>query len=54
MVVRHHKIDFASGALVFPGGSVEPDDWAIAADGSGGAATRSRRARARDARRGGA
>ena len=23
MVVRHHAIDFASGALVFPGGRVE-------------------------------
>ncbi|HIL84560.1 MAG TPA: NUDIX hydrolase, partial [Pseudomonadales bacterium] len=22
MVVRHHQIDFASGALVFPGGKV--------------------------------
>ncbi len=32
MVVRHHKIDFASGALVFPGGSVDADDYAIAAD----------------------
>lgn len=32
MVVRHHKIDFASGALVFPGGSVDPGDYAIAAD----------------------
>ncbi len=32
MVVRHHQIDFASGALVFPGGSIEPDDHAIAAD----------------------
>lgn len=32
MVVRHHKIDFASGALVFPGGSVDPEDYAIAAD----------------------
>jgi 8-oxo-dGTP pyrophosphatase MutT (NUDIX family) len=32
MVVRHHKIDFASGALVFPGGSVDPGDFAIAAD----------------------
>jgi 8-oxo-dGTP pyrophosphatase MutT (NUDIX family) len=30
MVVRHHKIDFASGALVFPGGSVDPGDRAIA------------------------
>ena len=26
MVVRHHKIDFASGALVFPGGKVDPQD----------------------------
>ena len=32
MVVRHHQIDFASGALVFPGGSLEPGDRAIAAD----------------------
>ena len=34
MVVRHHKIDFASGALVFPGGKVDPDDFVIAADDS--------------------
>ena len=27
MVVRHHKIDFASGALVFPGGKLEEEDW---------------------------
>lgn len=26
MVVRHHKIDFASGALVFPGGSLDASD----------------------------
>lgn len=26
MVVRHHQIDFASGALVFPGGSLDPTD----------------------------
>lgn len=26
MVVRHHQIDFASGALVFPGGKVDPAD----------------------------
>ena len=26
MVVRHPKIDFASGALVFPGGRVDPED----------------------------
>jgi 8-oxo-dGTP pyrophosphatase MutT (NUDIX family) len=32
MVKRHHEIDFASGALVFPGGSVEDGDHAIAAN----------------------
>lgn len=32
MVVRHHQIDFASGALVFPGGSVEPGDRDLADD----------------------
>ena len=26
MVLRHHQIDFASGALVFPGGKVDPQD----------------------------
>jgi len=26
MVVRHHEIDFASGALVYPGGKVDPQD----------------------------
>ncbi len=31
MVVRHHAIDFASGALVFPGGRVEDSDHAHAA-----------------------
>ena len=31
MVVRHHAIDFASGALVFPGGRVEDSDHAFAA-----------------------
>ena len=36
MVVRHHQIDFASGALVFPGGRVEPGDYAIAASPRGG------------------
>lgn len=30
MVVRHHEIDFASGALVFPGGRVDTGDHAIA------------------------
>ena len=27
MVVRNHQIDFASGALVFPGGKVDKDDY---------------------------
>ena len=26
MVVRHHQIEFAAGALVFPGGQVDGDD----------------------------
>jgi 8-oxo-dGTP pyrophosphatase MutT (NUDIX family) len=30
MVVRHRQIEFASGALVFPGGRVDPGDRAIA------------------------
>jgi 8-oxo-dGTP pyrophosphatase MutT (NUDIX family) len=30
MVVRHHAIDFAAGALVFPGGRVEDSDHALA------------------------
>lgn len=30
MVVRHHQIDFASGALVFPGGSIDPGDADVA------------------------
>ena len=29
MVVRHRQIDFASGALVFPGGSLEPGDYRL-------------------------
>lgn len=29
MVVRHHQIDFASGALVFPGGSIDADDHEV-------------------------
>jgi len=32
MMVRHHAIDFASGALVFPGGRVEEADFALAAN----------------------
>ena len=31
MVVRHHQIDFASGALVFPGGRMEAEDLELAA-----------------------
>jgi 8-oxo-dGTP pyrophosphatase MutT (NUDIX family) len=31
MMVRHYEIDFNSGALVFPGGSVDPGDHDIAA-----------------------
>src|SRR5215217_5934564 len=30
MMVRHYQIEFASGALVFPGGSVDPGDREIA------------------------
>jgi 8-oxo-dGTP pyrophosphatase MutT (NUDIX family) len=29
MMVRHHEIEFSSGALVFPGGSVDPADREI-------------------------
>lgn len=29
MVVRHHQIDFASGALVFPGGKVDDGDFNV-------------------------
>ncbi len=32
MVVRNYAIDFASGALVFPGGRVDPADHGLAAD----------------------
>jgi 8-oxo-dGTP pyrophosphatase MutT (NUDIX family) len=31
MVVRHHQIDFASGALVFPGGKIDKGDSEAAA-----------------------
>jgi 8-oxo-dGTP pyrophosphatase MutT (NUDIX family) len=34
MMVRHHQIEFNSGALVFPGGSVDKNDREIAADPS--------------------
>jgi 8-oxo-dGTP pyrophosphatase MutT (NUDIX family) len=30
MVQRHHRIDFATGAMVFPGGKLEPGDHAPA------------------------
>jgi 8-oxo-dGTP pyrophosphatase MutT (NUDIX family) len=37
MVKRHHEIDFASGAYVFPGGKIAPgdltDDWSACTDG---------------------
>ncbi len=29
MVVRHHQIDFASGALVFPGGKIDQGDFEV-------------------------
>ena len=34
MVVRHHEIDFAGGALVFPGGKVDRDDQQVAEIGA--------------------
>ena len=33
MVQRHHRIDFATGAMVFPGGKLEPGDHAPALRG---------------------
>ena len=46
MVVRHHQIDFASGALVFPGGKVDEQDFAdeLAPYLAGAEADRNRRA----------
>lgn len=45
MVVRHHQIDFASGALVFPGGKVDAEDsdaaWAELASNAPNAPDRS-------------
>jgi 8-oxo-dGTP pyrophosphatase MutT (NUDIX family) len=32
MQVRHQDMKFASGALVFPGGRVDPEDYAVATD----------------------
>ncbi|MCA3364832.1 MAG: NUDIX domain-containing protein [Roseomonas sp.] len=37
MVVRHRQIDFASGALVFPGGRVEASDTVLAGGDAHGA-----------------
>lgn len=41
MVERHYQIDFASGALVFPGGKADDDDrkvdWEARLDGAGAA-----------------
>ena len=59
MVVRHQEIDFASGALVFPGGKVDPGDadaaWADLAPYTAAAPDRDLRGggRARDLRGGG-
>ncbi|KAB2919792.1 MAG: NUDIX domain-containing protein [Hyphomicrobiaceae bacterium] len=45
MVVRHHAIDFASGALVFPGGKVDAEDadpvWTDLASSAGAGPDRS-------------
>src|SRR3954462_5709082 len=32
MIVRHEKSDVHAGALVFPGGRVDPEDYELAAD----------------------
>jgi 8-oxo-dGTP pyrophosphatase MutT (NUDIX family) len=34
MIVRHEKSDVHAGALVFPGGRVDPEDYDLAADAS--------------------
>lgn len=39
MVVRHHQIDFASGAMVFPGGSVDVQDSRLVLKSPNSAAT---------------
>jgi 8-oxo-dGTP pyrophosphatase MutT (NUDIX family) len=46
MVKRHHRVDFATGAMVFPGGKLEPDDHhpTLAARCQGAAAEGGRRA----------
>ncbi len=47
MVARHHEIDFASGAMVFPGGKVTEDDyrdeWTAHVDGNYGPKERAAR-----------
>ncbi|MGZ5737822.1 MAG: hypothetical protein ACXWIS_18185, partial [Burkholderiales bacterium] len=32
MIVRHHKSDVHAGALVFPGGRVDAEDYELAVD----------------------
>jgi len=34
MIVRHEKSDVHAGALVFPGGRVDPEDYELAVDGT--------------------
>ena len=34
MIVRHHESDVHAGALVFPGGRVDPEDYDLAVDAS--------------------
>ena len=34
MIVRHQKSDVHAGALVFPGGRVDPEDYDLAVDAS--------------------
>ena len=48
MVQRHHQIDFATGAMVFPGGKLEPGDFdpALRERAHGGGRAPRRRARA--------
>src|SRR4026207_1717173 len=35
MIVRHEKSDVHAGALVFPGGRVDPEDYELAVDAAG-------------------
>ena len=50
MVVRHQAIDFASGALVFPGGRVEEADYAHCRPNPRSSAARTSRAKTRPCR----